>query len=133
MSLSRGSPRVEFPGRPLGLPRGRPLDLWPRSALARWAKLLRLLSSFRIGRYLSAGGVDPDGADGIGERGLWGMNGTSESSSEGCVEACASCLELLRPKLLMKSVKPGFDSNGIELVNNESSAVAPGGGPGGRG
>ena len=70
VSLNRGSPRVEFPGRPLGLPRGRPLDLWPRSALARWAKLLRLLSSFRMGRYLAAGGVDPDGADGIGERGF---------------------------------------------------------------
>ena len=78
-----------------------------------------------MGRYLSAGGVDPDGADGIGERGLWGMNGTSESSKEGCDEACASCLELLRPKLLMKSVKPGFDNNGV--------AVAPGGRAGGRG
>ena len=55
------------------------------------------------------------------------MNGTSESSNEG-----ASCLELRRPELLMKSVKPGLDSNGIEPVNNES-AVAPRGGPGGRG
>ena len=61
------------------------------------------------------------------------MNGTSESSSEGCVEACASCLELLRPKLLMKSVKPGFDSNGTELVNSDPAAVATGGGAGGRG
>ena len=61
------------------------------------------------------------------------MNGTSESSSEGCVEACASCLELLRPKLLMKSVKPGLDSNGIEPVKSDSVAVAPGGGAGGRG
>ena len=61
------------------------------------------------------------------------MNGTSESSKEGCVEACASCLELVRPKLLMKSVKPGFDNNGIEPLNSDPVSFATGGGPGGRG
>ena len=35
VSLGCGSARVEFSGRPLGLSRGRLLDVWPLSALAR--------------------------------------------------------------------------------------------------
>ena len=53
----------------LGLPRGLPLDLVPLSALGRSAKLLPRLSSSLTGRYLSSGGVCPDG---IGERGVVG-------------------------------------------------------------
>ena len=35
VTLVDGAARVEFPGRPLGLQRGLPLDLVPRSALGR--------------------------------------------------------------------------------------------------
>ena len=88
VTLVEGAARVELPGRPLGLPRGLPLDLVPRSALGRCAKLLLRLSSSLTGRYLSSGGVDPDG---IGERGLWGMKGTSESSKDDCAEVPVCC------------------------------------------
>ena len=134
VTLVGGAALVEPLGRPLGLPRGRPLDLSPLPALGRCAKLLLLLSSFFIGRYLSAGGVDPEG---IGDKGLWGMNGTSVSSRDDWVDTCVVCLWLCRLKLLRKSVKLGFDSSGAESAIKEPRlipvSVASGGGADGRG
>ena len=87
--------------------------------------------------YLFAGGVDPDGADGVGDKGLWGMNGTSVSSRDDWVDTCVVCLGLCRLKLLRKSVKLGFDSSGTESAIKEPRlipvSVASGGGPDGRG
>ena len=117
VTLGAGTARVEYPGRPLGLPRGLPRDLVPLSALVRWAKLLRLLSSSLTGRYLSSGGVDPDG---IGERGLWGMYGTSESSNDVCAEVPVCCSGgLFRLKLLRKSVNSGLNNSGMEPAVKE--------------
>ena len=117
VTLVEGAARVELPGQPLGLPRGLHLDLVPLSALGRCAKLLLRLSSSLTGRYLSSGGVDPDG---IGEWGMWGMYGTSESSNEDCPEVPVCCPGgLFKLKLLRKSVSSGLDNSGMEPAVSE--------------